>query len=219
VPTRDRVSSCTAWRTIWTSTSTISAQTCSCCACFAHWATESGTAEKTYSFICGADRLFPRTLDRLLALAERRRVQVVLLFVRLRDNALAALGTSDTCAFMRLSDYREAKEAADQVGRSHKFVLSQIGKSCSESFDEGTSRSSGQEQSHVALRWDYVDLDAATIAVCSVIDVVRTGPSGEAAVSTPHRGLVAGQVSAEVGVIGLRRRVAPAPPPASHRGT
>ncbi len=97
--------------------------------------------------ICGADRLFQRTLDRLMALAERRRVRVVLLFARLRDNALAALGASDTCIFMRLSDYREAKEAAEQVGRSHKFVLSQVSKSRSDSFDQGTSRSSGREQS------------------------------------------------------------------------
>ena len=96
--------------------------------------------------IAGADRLYQRTLDRLLALAETRRLRVLLMFNRLRDHALGALGASDTCVFMRLSDYREAAHAAEQVGRSHKFVLSQITKTRGVAYDEGTSRSSGREQ-------------------------------------------------------------------------
>jgi hypothetical protein len=96
--------------------------------------------------IAGADRLYQRTLDRLLALAETRRLRVLLMFNRLRNNALGALGASDTCAFMRLSDYREATHAAEQVGRSHKFVLSQITQTRGVAYDEGTSRSTGREQ-------------------------------------------------------------------------
>jgi hypothetical protein len=96
--------------------------------------------------IAGADRLYQRTLDRLLALAETRHLQVLLMFNRLRDHALDALGASDTCVFMRLSDYREATHAAEQVGRSHKFVLSQITRTRGVAYDEGTSRSTGREQ-------------------------------------------------------------------------
>lgn len=96
--------------------------------------------------IAGADRLYQRTLDRLLALAETRHLRVLLMFSRLRDHALNALGASDTCVFMRLSDYREATHAAEQVGRSHKFVLSGRTKTRGVAYDEGISRSSGREQ-------------------------------------------------------------------------
>lgn len=96
--------------------------------------------------IAGADRLYQRTLDRLLALAETRSLRVVLMFTRLRNHALDALGASDTCVFMRLSDYREATHAAEQVGRSHKFVFSQTTKTRGVAYDQGTNRSSGREQ-------------------------------------------------------------------------
>jgi hypothetical protein len=96
--------------------------------------------------IAGADRLYQRTLDRLLALAETHRLRVVLMFTRLRDHALGALGASDTCVFMRLSDYREATHAAEQVGRDHKFVLSQTTTTRGTAYDQGTNRSSSQEQ-------------------------------------------------------------------------
>jgi hypothetical protein len=96
--------------------------------------------------IAGADRLYQRTLDRLLALADTRRLRVVLMFTRLRDHALGALGASDTCIFMRLSDYREATHAAEQVGRNHKFVLSTTTQTRGHAYDQGTNRSSSREQ-------------------------------------------------------------------------
>ncbi|MQS16079.1 hypothetical protein F7Q99_28520 [Streptomyces kaniharaensis] len=96
--------------------------------------------------VAGADRLYQRTLDRLLALAETRRLRVLLMFNRLGDHALGALGASNICVFMRLSDYREATHAAEQVGRSHKFVLSEITKTRGVAYDQGTSRGSGREQ-------------------------------------------------------------------------
>ena len=97
-------------------------------------------------FIAGADRLNPRTLDRLLALADTRRLRVVLMFARLRDQALSALGASDTCVFMRLSDYREATHAAEQVGRDHTFVLSTTTHTRGSAYDQGTNRGTSHER-------------------------------------------------------------------------
>ena len=96
--------------------------------------------------IAGADRLYPRTVDRLLALAKTRSLRVVLMFARLREHALDALGASDTCVFMRLADYREATHAAEQIGRSHKFVLSTTTHTRGTAYDEGTNRNVSQEQ-------------------------------------------------------------------------
>jgi hypothetical protein len=95
--------------------------------------------------IAGADRLYPRTVDRLLALAQTRSLRVVLMFTRLREHALGALGASDTCAFMRLSDYREATHAAEQIGRSHTFVLSTTTQTRGTAYDQGTNRNASQE--------------------------------------------------------------------------
>ncbi len=104
----------------------------------------SGTDEALV--VAGADRLNPRTLDRLVTLAESRRLRVVLMFARLRDQALSALGASDTCVFMRLSDYREATHAAEQVGRNHTFVLSTTTQTRGSAYDQGTNRGTSHER-------------------------------------------------------------------------
>jgi hypothetical protein len=108
-------------------------------------ASTSANGGRRVLVIAGADRLRPGTLRRLLAVSERHNVSTVLLFSRLRDVALEALGESDTMLFMRLTDHREARVAADQIGRQHKFVYSSVTRTRSESFDQSRGTSRGSE--------------------------------------------------------------------------
>jgi hypothetical protein len=76
--------------------------------------------------VVGADRVPGRHLERLGDLCERSGVRHVLLFRHLRDDALRLLG-GGPAVFMRLGNHQEAEQAANYIGRGHKFEISQLG--------------------------------------------------------------------------------------------
>ncbi|MEV4343668.1 hypothetical protein AB0J83_04225 [Actinoplanes sp. NPDC049596] len=85
--------------------------------------------------LLGADEIHHRALERLSTLCERRGIRLVLFFAHLRADSLRTIGGGEV-ALMRLGNHQEAQQAAEFVGRGHKFVLSRL------------TRSLGGEQTH-----------------------------------------------------------------------
>jgi hypothetical protein len=75
--------------------------------------------------LIGADEVHHRSIEKLSTLCERRGIRLVLLFGHLREEALHTIGGGEV-ALMRLGNHQEATQAADFIGRGHKFVLSQL---------------------------------------------------------------------------------------------
>jgi hypothetical protein len=75
--------------------------------------------------LVGADEVSHLHLERLTDLCERRDIRLVLLFRHLRDSSVRALG-GGAVGFMRLANHEEARQAAEFIGRQHRFVLSQL---------------------------------------------------------------------------------------------
>ncbi|TDC81022.1 hypothetical protein E1193_15970 [Micromonospora sp. KC606] len=75
--------------------------------------------------LIGADEVDHRVLEQLGTLCERGGIRLVLLFAHLRDESLRLVGGGEV-AFMRLGNHREAAQAADFIGKGHRFVLSQL---------------------------------------------------------------------------------------------
>ncbi|GAA0479456.1 hypothetical protein Ade02nite_39640 [Paractinoplanes deccanensis] len=78
--------------------------------------------------LLGADEIHHRALERLSTLCERRGIRLVLFFAHLRADSLRTIGGGEV-ALMRLGNHHEAQQAADFVGRGHKFVLSRLTRS------------------------------------------------------------------------------------------
>ncbi|MEU8816127.1 hypothetical protein [Actinoplanes sp. NPDC048796] len=85
--------------------------------------------------LLGADEIHHRALERLSTLCERRGIRLVLFFAHLRADSLRTIGGGEV-ALMRLGNHQEAQQAAEFVGRGHKFVLSRL------------TRSLGGEETH-----------------------------------------------------------------------
>jgi hypothetical protein len=75
--------------------------------------------------LLGADEIDHRAIERLSTLCERRGVRLVLFFQHLRAESLQTIGGGEV-ALMRLGNHQEAAQAAEFVGRGHKFVLSRL---------------------------------------------------------------------------------------------
>ncbi|WP_250031679.1 hypothetical protein [Paractinoplanes maris] len=75
--------------------------------------------------LLGADEIDHRAIERLSTLCERRGIRLVLFFSHLRAESLQTIGGGEV-ALMRLGNHQEAAQAAEFVGRGHKFVLSQL---------------------------------------------------------------------------------------------
>jgi hypothetical protein len=75
--------------------------------------------------IAGADEISHLHIERLTDLCERRDIRLVLMFRHLRDASVQAIG-GGAVAFMRLANHEEARQAAEFIGRHHKFALSQL---------------------------------------------------------------------------------------------
>jgi hypothetical protein len=75
--------------------------------------------------LLGADELHHRAIERLSTLCERRGIRLVLFFAHLRAESLHTIGGGEV-ALMRLGNHQEAAQAAEFIGRGHRFVLSQI---------------------------------------------------------------------------------------------
>jgi hypothetical protein len=75
--------------------------------------------------LLGADEVNHRSIEKLSTLCERRGVRLVLFFAHLREESLHTIGGGEV-ALMRLGNHQEANQAADYIGKGHKFVLSQL---------------------------------------------------------------------------------------------
>jgi len=75
--------------------------------------------------LIGADEVHHRSIEKLSTLCERRGIRLVLLFGHLREESLHTIGGGEV-ALMRLGNHQEAAQAADFIGKGHKFVLSQL---------------------------------------------------------------------------------------------
>lgn len=85
-----------------------------------------GAAGPSSLVIAGADEIARRHLERLSDLCERREVRLVLLFRHLRGAAVQAIGGGGAVGFMRLGNHEEARQAADFIGREHRFLVTQV---------------------------------------------------------------------------------------------
>ncbi|MBW4704409.1 hypothetical protein [Micromonospora sp. RL09-050-HVF-A] len=75
--------------------------------------------------IIGADEVHHRSIEMLSTLCERRGIRLVLFFGHLREESLRTIGGGEV-ALMRLGNHQEATQAADFIGKGHRFVLSQL---------------------------------------------------------------------------------------------
>ena len=110
--------------------------------------------------IAGADEITRPHLERLASACERRRVPLTIMFRHLREDALALLG-GGTPAFMRMGNHTEAEQAANYIGRQHKFVLSQftatVGgnqtstRNDTDGYSDGTSSSRSRQEFHLGF--------------------------------------------------------------------
>jgi hypothetical protein len=74
--------------------------------------------------LVGADDVHHRALEQLGGLCERRGLRLVLLSAHLREETVRAIGGGEV-AFMRLGNHHEAAQAADFIGKGHRFIISQ----------------------------------------------------------------------------------------------
>jgi len=78
-------------------------------------------------FLLGAERLRDDVLDRLTDACEAGRRGLVLCYRSLPPHVRQRIGRGNAVtAFMRLGNAEEAKAASEQIGMSHRFVLSQL---------------------------------------------------------------------------------------------
>lgn len=75
--------------------------------------------------VSGADEVHHQHIERLTTVCDRSGIRLVLFFQHLREQTQRLLGGGEVC-FMRLGNHQEAQQAAEFIGRQHKFVLSQL---------------------------------------------------------------------------------------------
>ncbi|MGH3992084.1 MAG: hypothetical protein ACRDSN_06410, partial [Pseudonocardiaceae bacterium] len=75
--------------------------------------------------IAGADVIALRHLERLSDACERRNIRLTVLFRHLRNASAQFIGGGVT-GFMKMGNATEATQAAEHIGKQHKFVVSQI---------------------------------------------------------------------------------------------
>ncbi|WP_433213868.1 hypothetical protein ACQP00_02860 [Dactylosporangium sp. CS-047395] len=89
-----------------------------------HWV-GSGQGKVGSLIVVGADEIDHRHVEKLGTLCERQGIRLVVMFEHLRESSLHAIGGGEV-AFMRLANHDEARQAAEFIGKQHKFVLSQL---------------------------------------------------------------------------------------------
>ncbi|MBM2623337.1 hypothetical protein JIG36_48360 [Actinoplanes sp. LDG1-06] len=95
--------------------------------------------------LLGADEVHHRAIERLSTLCERHGVRLVLFFSHLRAEALHTIGGGEV-AFMRLGNHHEAGQAAEYIGKGHKFVLSQLTRTLGGNDTHTMADTSGQSR-------------------------------------------------------------------------
>ncbi len=120
---------------------------------------------ETVTILLGADVVPEPTLRMITDAALRRRSRVFLFYERLAGPALAQIGSSGASigGFFRLSNPREAAEAADFMGKQHRFELTGYSKSQGRSFDWGWSSSVGRDSS-TSRSWQTGKLFSSTLS-------------------------------------------------------
>lgn len=96
--------------------------------------------------VVGADELGTETLERVAKRAARAHVRLVYLFEHLREEARTIVGAgASSTIFMQLGNDQEADAAANYIGRSHSFTLSQVSVSAGRTLTEGRSVTHGRQ--------------------------------------------------------------------------
>ncbi|MEV1288636.1 hypothetical protein [Micromonospora sp. NPDC049679] len=106
----------------------------------------AGAEELGSLVIAGADDLPRRDIERLSDLCERRGVRLVLLFRHLRDASAQTLG-GGAVGFMRLANHDEARQAADFIGRQHRFTLTRVTRTLGGAQTHSTAETEGTADS------------------------------------------------------------------------
>lgn len=126
-------------------------------------AAPDGRALPNRMLIAGADCVSRRSLERLADLAADAGVQVTLMFQSMSSEGAEASGSGDSVQlFMRLGNRKDAERAAEHLGRSRQFLLSQYSTnendSVTETYGEQASRSSGASVGVMSLQVGRVPL-------------------------------------------------------------
>lgn len=106
----------------------------------------------TFLFVAGADHLSRHNLEQLESRALEAGIRPIYMFKHLIGAAAEMAGGHATSIYMTLPA-REAQQAADNIGRGHKFILSQLTKSI--------GASSGQSNT---TTWGTTDGSSSTIS-------------------------------------------------------
>jgi hypothetical protein len=96
--------------------------------------------------IVGADEISHLHIERFTDLCERRDIRLVMMFRHLRDASVHAIG-GGAVGFMRLANHEEARQAAEFVGRHHKFTLTELTRTLGGNETHSVADSVGQQTS------------------------------------------------------------------------
>lgn len=97
--------------------------------------------------LLGADEVNHRSIEKLSTLCERRGVRLVLFFGHLREESLHTIGGGEV-ALMRLGNHQEANQAAEYIGKGHKFVLSQLTRTLGGNETHTLADTYGESETH-----------------------------------------------------------------------
>jgi hypothetical protein len=97
--------------------------------------------------LLGADEVNHRAIEKLSTLCERRGIRLVLFFSHLRQESLHTIGGGEV-ALMRLGNHQEANQAAEFIGKGHKFVLSQLTRTLGGNETHTLADTYGESETH-----------------------------------------------------------------------
>jgi hypothetical protein len=105
----------------------------------------SAPAQQSRALILvGADRMGEKALEDMASQASRLGVRLVVMFEHLRDETLRLVGAATSAtAYMRIGNGPEANAAAEQIGRQHRFKISQLTRQFGETDTIGGGTSVG----------------------------------------------------------------------------
>ncbi len=105
----------------------------------------TGASSRRTLIVAGAQELSSAALKDLQDEADRQGVRLICVFEHVHDNSLHRLGPPGTAvAFMQLADHKDSLEAAEFIGRGHKYILSQITQSTGDTETTGDSTANSQ---------------------------------------------------------------------------
>lgn len=112
----------------------------------AQHALQDGGRFTGFLVVAGADHLGTATLERLSDHARQAGVRLMLMIDQPQGDAEKLAGTGGAVCVMKMYNHRDAKMAAEFIGRDHKFVVSgftaQVGKSFSDGGGDNFAASS-----------------------------------------------------------------------------